>query len=404
MGIAKKEDRLIEKLFYSLYCIILNKNLTCAPFLPDNRAMNGLNLQKSVLLSLIIGVCLICSLFGENDAALKIEPNDAYLEYVEGEGIHLYVRKKPGLGSILITDSSADPEKKNHSYSLRAYDYNIVNGDELRVLNGEFIDPAKDLFFLIDSTPEYSAIFDDQAFHILIPFYCVFGYPWSREGQVEILQDSWLNIRTFSKPYGDHDGGTFQDNPFTLQKVKELPKREEVPSPPQLEDTKIIGNRDDLLYEIDNILSERKSDEVDLVLVLDTTISMKDNLDFVKKKLVPLLKTRTKNYTRFRIGVVFYRDYKESYLTREFAFTTDFSSIEAILRKVKVAGGRDKEEAVNEGIFSAVSNFDWVASDRIIIQIGDALGHKEPKGAITKEMVLDGAMIKNISIYPILLP
>lgn len=367
-------------------------------------AMNRLNLGKSVLLSLVMGILSIGSLFGANDAALKIEPNDAYLEYVEGEGIHLYVRKKPGLGSILITDSSADPEKKSHTYSLRAYDYNIINGDELRVLNGEFIDPAKDLFFLIDSTPEYSAIFDDQAFHILIPFYCVYGYPWSREGQVEILQDSWLNIRTFSKPYGDHDGGLFQDNPFTLNKVKELPRKVEVPLPPQLEDTKIIKNRDDLLNEVDNILSELKGNEVDLVLVLDTTISMKDNLDFVKKKLVPLLKTRTRNYSRFRIGMVFYRDYKESYLTKEYAFTTDISSIESILRKVKVAGGRDKEEAVNEGIFSAVSNFDWMAPDRIIIQIGDALGHTKPKGAITKEMVLDGATVKNISIYPILLP
>ena len=143
---------------------------------------------------------------------------------------------------------------------------------------------------------------------------------------------------------------------------------------------------------------------MDLVLVIDTTISMKDDIEFIQQKVVPLVKERTKNYEHFRVGLVIYRDYKEAYLTREYPFETDLNRLQALLNSIKVSGGRDIEEAVYEGIYSAIINYEWEASDRIIIQIGDALPHAIPKGEITKDMVLEGAAELNILIYPILLP
>ncbi|MCP4163360.1 MAG: hypothetical protein GY760_25145, partial [Deltaproteobacteria bacterium] len=110
------------------------------------------------------------------------------------------------------------------------------------------------------------------------------------------------------------------------------------------------------------------------------------------------------SFEQFRIGIVLYRDYKEEYLTKIFAFESDLDVVQGRLNRIKVAGGRDLPEAVYEGLYEAVSSFDWSASSRLIIQVGDALPHEDPKGSITKEMVFSKAQNSNISIFPILLP
>jgi hypothetical protein len=66
--------------------------------------------------------------------------------------------------------------------------------------------------------------------------------------------------------------------------------------------------------------------------------------------------------------------------------------------------GGDKQEAVYEGLYDAIIKYDWQASNRLIIQVGDAMPHTYPKGSITEEMVFDAARDLGIQIYPILLP
>jgi len=123
----------------------------------------------------------------ESSNPLIISPGDAYLRLEKDRGLHLYIRKKEGLESILLTESSADPRKKSDSFALRSYDYQPENGDEKRLLNGEFILPEKKLYFLIDSTSEKNTYFG-EAFHIFIPFTLTYGYEWSRQGQLEVTR------------------------------------------------------------------------------------------------------------------------------------------------------------------------------------------------------------------------
>ena len=101
---------------------------------------------------------------------------------------------------------------------------------------------------------------------------------------------------------------------------------------------------------------------------------------------------------------MWYRDYKEAYLTKEYDFMTDLDQLQYHLDRVTVSGGRDLPEAVYEGIYSGLINFEWEAADRLIIQVGDALPHEEPRGAITKEMVYQEAGDLGVQVYPILLP
>ncbi|MBN2658221.1 MAG: VWA domain-containing protein [Spirochaetales bacterium] len=364
----------------------------------------------------LIPVFILISLsYAAAQDALQILPGDAYIELVPDGGFSLWIKAKDGIGSIMLTDSSRDPDGREDSFTLRSFDYNEVNGNEKRLLNGEFLDSEKGYYFLIDSTTERSPVFEEEAFRIYVPETVTYGYPWSREGQLAIGRGSWLNIRAFEKPFGDYDG-LYRDNPFILN-MKELPPLPPVPMEVEEEEGvfdemasrtegefNIAEDGDDAVDKIADLLDRTPGPDIDLVLVVDTTVSMKDDVSFIRNKLVPIVKTKIASFEEFRIGLVLYRDYKEEYLTRHFQFESDLSIVQGRLNRITVAGGRDLPEAVYEGLYDAVENFDWKASSRLIIQVGDALPHEEPRGAITKEMVFDEARALGISIFPILLP
>ncbi len=98
-------------------------------------------------------------------------------------GYHLYVRKLDGVNSILLTETTRDPNGKADSYAYRATEYNPINGDEIRYLDGQKLVSEGAKYSLIDSTPEKTDFFD-QAFHIFIPPVLQYGYEWSRNGVV----------------------------------------------------------------------------------------------------------------------------------------------------------------------------------------------------------------------------
>ncbi|MDT8297140.1 MAG: vWA domain-containing protein [Spirochaetaceae bacterium] len=330
---------------------------------------------------------------------LDIQSGDAYIELRPGaDGFDLYVRDKPGLGSILITESSADPEKKADSFAFRTWDYNEVNGDEKRILNGEFLESERPLFFLLDSTPEENELLE-RAYRIYIPFQLTYGYPWSREGQVEVHRGTWLNIRAFELPYADYEGG-WTDNPFVLS-MKELPPP---PAPEVL--TVEDGPVEDIEEAVERIgqILDSTGGNIDVVLAVDTTVSMKDDVGFIKESLVPMVRNRVDGFAGFRVGLLLYRDYKEAYLTRNTPFSDNLDDLQSQLDRVTVSGGRDLPEAVNEALYAALTEYDWIAPERIIIQVGDAPAHVEPRGAITRDMVEEEAASLGVSIFPIRLP
>lgn len=353
----------------------------------------------SIPLILILSAILSAAAISASADDLEILPGDAYIELTDSaDGFDLYIKAKPGLGSVLITESSADPELKADSFAFRAWDYNVINGDEKRILDGKFLESERELFFLLDSTPEPNDLLD-SAYRVYIPFQLTYGYPWSREGQIEVHRGTWLNIRAFERPYADYDGG-WNDNPFVLS-MKELPP------PPEPEVLKIedgpVDNVEEAVERIVEIIGN-SGGNIDVVLVVDTTVSMKDDVVFIKDSLVPLVRNKVEYFDGFRVGLVFYRDYKEAYLTRITPFTESLDELQIALDRVTVSGGRDLPEAVNEGIYAALTEFDWIAPERLIIQVGDAPAHEEPRGAITPEMVGLEAVQSGVSIFPIRLP
>ena len=346
---------------------------------------------------------------------ISIGPEDLEIEQVLDGGYYLWIRKKPDMNSVLLTESTADPEKRLHSYSLRDPEYHPVNGDEKRILDGEFLDTTGGIYSLVDSTPEEHPVFG-EAFRIFIPYIVVYGYPWSREGEIQVLDGTWLNVRSFEKPYADYTGA-YRDNPFVLRVVQK--PFEGPPEDNYMEDTvetfREIAEEgrgqailslgyEEMLREIKNIIDEAPGPDLDLVLALDTTKSMEDDIPFLQEMLIPLLEEETKDFERFRFGIVYYKDYMEQYVTRISPFQDGLEKAQQTLDRITARGGRDIPEAVYEALYAGIHSFPWEAKSRLIILIGDAPPHPRPRGNVTKEMVVNDAEKMGIELNALILP
>lgn len=118
---------------------------------------------------------------------------------------------------------------------------------------------------------------------------------------------------------------------------------------------------------------------VDVVFVVDTTGSMHDDVDAVKRDLRAILDHLRARNPDYRVGVVAYRDIYDPYLTRTHATLTDDDlAIDAAIGALEVTGGDDWREHVYAGIHTALALQPWrsEASQHIIL-MGDAPPHDD---------------------------
>ena len=355
---------------------------------------------------------------------LELAPEDLRIEVSREGGFNLYIRAREGLGSVMLTESTADPSGQASSYAYRNPVYHPVNGDERRILNGAWLNAQEQgRYFIVSSTvkeiPEFG-----RAFHLFVPYVVEYGYSWTRSGEEYLGDNSWINIRTFALPYADY-AGAFRDNPFVMRVIQPTPQEptpvtEEEPEPePYLDDAAeafaemaeqtdalftLVPSAEDLVREIKNIVQTIPEGGLDFALVIDTTGSMKESLAEVQRELVPMLLADAAHQEPLRVGVVLYRDYYDDYLVRPLPLQSDLQIVQRFVNAARAAGGGDIPEAVYEGIYTAVHRFEWEAPNRVVILIGDAPPHPRPRGRITRELVLELAAEKKVSVHAILLP
>ena len=163
---------------------------------------------------------------------LTLSPYDVFIENRTDGGLHMFIRKKPDINSVLLVESTRDPAMQEHNFSFRAREWNPINGDEIRLLDNSPIPAESGIFSLVSSTVINHEVLG-AAFHIFIPNVLYYGFPPGRHGRVYVTNGTFFNIRTFNLAYANYLGA-FIDNPFTLEARQRLPVTAERVQPIQL--------------------------------------------------------------------------------------------------------------------------------------------------------------------------
>ncbi|MDR2730302.1 MAG: VWA domain-containing protein [Treponema sp.] len=346
---------------------------------------------------------------------LTIAKDDLRIEFKAEGGFHLYIRKKEGIGSVLLTESTRDPQLITDNYAYRAGEWNPVNGDEIRIIDGKPIPRESGIYSLISSTPRVYPEFG-QAFHIYIPYVLYYGYAEGRHGEVFVGDGTYLNIRAFSLPYADYRGA-FLDNSFVME-ASQVPPSDKAGGnflPETVEsfreiaksgggDLIYVNGTDELIERIRDALKKEAGKNVDMVICLDTTGSMKKYIDHVRGRLVPMMKELVGSFASWRIGMVLYKDYNEAYLTKIIPFTNDFAKFQKDIDDIRTGGGGDIPEAVYEALYTGAAIMPWILETKIMFLIGDAPAHPKPRGKITKALVDSAVAEKGIKVNAVILP
>lgn len=127
----------------------------------------------------------------------------------------------------------------------------------------------------------------------------------------------------------------------------------------------------------------------DVVFVIDGTNSMQFAIDAVKARLRALVGRIQAIVPNARIGFVIYKDKGDDFTVRMSSLSFHADKLQAFINSIQAGGGGDYEEAVYEGMRSAIDDLDWRKyAHRGIVLVPSSPPHKEDIGKL-EELVRD---------------
>ena len=152
----------------------------------------------------------------------------------------------------------------------------------------------------------------------------------------------------------------------------------------------------DLKDNIHKIIKKYNENPVDLIMVIDTTESMRPYLRAIKSEINIIAENIISKNANSRIGFLLYRDIKDKYLTKKIDFNNNINEIVRESRYFYADGGGDRAEPMYEAIQQALEKFEFQNDNRVIIVITDA----KPKviGRANMELNTKTAKRKNVNI------
>ena len=169
------------------------------------------------------------------------------------------------------------------------------------------------------------------------------------EADIKILKDSMvfdqLAVR-FLLPLADSTGGKMYFSVNALETVATIAK----------------------------IIKNHATDSADIVLLIDKTGSMEDDIAEVKKSLTAI----TNEVSRFQNIQMAVATYGDRWSEPDDWFdmidlTNDYSKIKKRINRIEITGGGDAEESVYDGLFEVLKRIKWrSATKRMILVVGDA--------------------------------
>jgi hypothetical protein len=145
---------------------------------------------------------------------------------------------------------------------------------------------------------------------------------------------------------------------------------------------------------------------LDLLLCLDTTGSMSDEIRAVRVTLKEIVRRihALPGEVALRLGLVEYRDRGDEYVARVHDFTEDVDGFQSLLDAVRATGGGDYAESVNEALRRSVGEVSWTAGEeavRLTVLVADAPPHMDYPDDVKYDVSMKAAHARAIKIYPI---
>lgn len=145
---------------------------------------------------------------------------------------------------------------------------------------------------------------------------------------------------------------------------------------------------------------------LDLMLMVDTTGSMADELNYLSKELADVVsRVQKKNgqSLNIRISPNFYRDHGDEYTVRPFPFQQDSQQAQDRIAEQEADGGQDYPEAVDEALKNAIEEHDWSesAQARLLLLVLDAPPHRGQSELREIQQMTEAAAAKGIRIVPV---
>ncbi len=144
-----------------------------------------------------------------------------------------------------------------------------------------------------------------------------------------------------------------------------------------------------------------KVTKLDLMLVVDTTGSMGDEINYLQAELRSIIGAIAAKHRDLdiRIGFVFYRDLGDDYVTRTIAFDRDIGRVQGALARQDANGGGDYPEAMDQAMIRAVGQ-DWRPdAAKSLLLVADAPPHDDKFGRTW--LVAEAARARRIHITPV---
>ncbi|ALC12605.1 vWA domain-containing protein [Sphingopyxis sp. 113P3] len=119
--------------------------------------------------------------------------------------------------------------------------------------------------------------------------------------------------------------------------------------------------------------------KLDLMLVVDTTGSMGDEIAYLQAEIRSIIAAITAKHRDLdiRIGFVFYRDLGDDYITRTIAFDRDIGRAQGVLAQQYASGGGDYPEAMDQALIRAVGQNWRPDAVKSLLLVADAPPHDE---------------------------
>jgi len=120
----------------------------------------------------------------------------------------------------------------------------------------------------------------------------------------------------------------------------------------------------------------------EIVFCLDATGSMSGLIGTAKEKIWDIVSELAQDNAidTLKLGMVFYRDRGDDFVTKQIAMTSDLDEVYSDLLNIQAAGGGDSPESVNQALYESITNMQWSTNNatyKTVFVVGDCPPHMD---------------------------